>query len=110
MASRRVFQNGLRALLVAGSMTGFVSGWAFLAHAGKPASSTTAATLPAPAVLAPLDLSSLAPNGAIQSNNRGSLQASPQNSLPFSNTPNVQPLPSTPRQSFNAPRLRSRGS
>jgi hypothetical protein len=36
------FQHKLRLLIVTGSAVGFISGWALLAHAGKPVSNTAA--------------------------------------------------------------------
>ncbi len=37
----KLFQNFLRALIVAGSVGGFFGGWGLLAHSGKPAGSVT---------------------------------------------------------------------
>jgi hypothetical protein len=94
--------------MVAGSLTGFMSGWAILAHSPKPVSgsaqTTATQTTSGSASLPPLDLKSLSPSGSVGSN-------SPQTS--FRNTQPSQPLqalPSSPSQSFNMPRLRSRGS
>lgn len=85
--SKKAFQNTLRALIVAGSLSGFLGGWALLAHAGKPVDGNAAAI---DANLPPLNLQSLAPSGSPA----GAFQP-------------LQPLPST---SFSLPRLRTRGS
>lgn len=91
MLSKKAFQNSLRALMVAGSLTGFLGGWVFLAHSGKPVSSdsvsqsTTQSTLPA------LDLKALSPSSGGQV---GALQS----------------LPSQSSRTSALPRLRTRGS
>lgn len=58
----KLFQNSLRALIVAGSIGGFLTGWTFVAHAGKPApadDTQSVITAPAPLpTLPPLDFSS----------------------------------------------------
>jgi len=86
----KLFQNGLRALIVAGSLGGFFGGWALVAHAGKPvaADSQPAQVAPAPLpTLPPLDFSG---NGS---------------------STGLQPLPAMPRFSQSTlPRLRTRGS
>lgn len=75
----------LRAIIAAGSIVGFLSGWGLLAHAGKPA--------PNPA---PLPI--IAPAPSIN------LEPLP----PLGNAPsNLQPLPSLPPMS-SMPRLRLR--
>ena len=106
LASKKAFQNSLRALIVAGSIGGFMGGWVFLAHAGKPVAS--GALQQASALT--IDLQSLAPSGNVPAPQSPS-QALPQltQSAPqFSQ--GVQPLPPLPRQQFAMPRLRSRGS
>jgi hypothetical protein len=81
-------QKYLRAMIVAGSVLGFASGWGFLAHAGKPAPTSTL-----PAIVAP------APD-----NNAFNLAPLP----PLNNAPSgMQPLPSLPPMS-SMPRLRLR--
>jgi hypothetical protein len=85
------FQNGLRLIIAAGSVTGFLGGWVLLAHAGKP---VEAAPAPAQAAPAPAQLPELAP-----------LEPVPQ----------LQPLPtivpSQPGASLSTqPRLRTRSS
>jgi len=87
----KFFQTSLRALIVAGSISGFFAGWALLAHAGKPvAADPNPVSVDAPAplpTLPPLDFST--------------------NSVPTG----LQPLPSLPPLSQSAlPRLRTRGS
>lgn len=86
----KLFQYGLRMLIVAGSLGGFLGGWALVAHAGKPV-----ATESQPASVAPAPLPTLAP-------------------LDFSGNDSaagLQPLPSMPRFSqAPLPRLRTRSS
>jgi hypothetical protein len=106
LASKKAFQNSLRALMVAGSIGGFMGGWAFLAHAAKPVAS--GALQQAAAVT--LSLPSLAPYVTTPSP-QPQFQALPpltQPSPQFSQ--GIQPLPSLPTQQFAMPRLRSRGS
>ncbi len=90
LTSKKGFQNSLRALIVAGSIGGFLGGWVLLAHSGKPVS---AASDPANATLPPLNLQALAPS----------------NSSPSAFQP-LQSLPSTPSTAFSMPRFRTRGS
>ncbi len=79
----RSFLNTLRVFIAAGSVAGFVGGWALLAHSGKPVD----AAAPAPAV-----------------------QEAPQ-PLPAFRTPRqLQPLPSLSQPNFVVPRLRTGGS
>ena len=87
IASKKGFQNALRALIVVGSLSGFLSGWALLAHSGKPVSGNTTV---ADVTLPPLNLQALAPSN----NLTGSFQA----------------LQAQPSISFSVPRLRTRGS
>lgn len=83
----KYFQNIVRTLILAGSIGGFLGGWALFAHAGKPVDAA------APAAPAP----EIAP-----------AQLPPLN---FNASPNLQPLPSLPpRSSFSMPRMRTRGS
>jgi hypothetical protein len=89
------FQRKLRLVIAAGSAVGFISGWALLAHAGKPvaagtlAANTEAVTM-VPASLPPLDFSALEASG---------------------NSSNVQSfVPQPIFQSFSRPRLRTGGS
>ena len=91
----KLFQNSVRALVIIGSLGGFFSGWALIAHAGKPASANTdtqpeiVAPAPLP-TLAPLNFSNSAPSGGLQQ---------------------LQPLPQMPQTSqLPRVRLRSRGS
>jgi hypothetical protein len=88
----KFLQYSLRALIVAGSFSGFFAGWSLLAHAGKPVSADSQpasvdAVSPLP-TLPPLRFST---NGAGTS---------------------LQPLPALPPISQNTtrPRLRTRGS
>ncbi len=99
------FRQTLRVVIVAGSVTGFFSGWVMLAHTvvAKPATTATpaAATSVDPA-LPPLDLKSLAPQGDVQSIVQAPSQANVQ-ALPA--------LPPQPAQSFSIiPRMRTSGS
>jgi hypothetical protein len=88
----RQLQRGLRALIAVGSLAGFFGGWALLAHANKPVPLE-----PAPAIVAPAPLPTLAPLP----------QLSPLDRAPSS----LQPLPALPPQPQVAmPRLRTRGS
>jgi hypothetical protein len=80
------FQNIIRALILAGSVSGFLGGWALFAHAGKPVDAAMPAE-PVPAI-APAQLPP----------------------LNFNASPNLQPLPSLPRSGFSMPRMRTRGS
>ena len=104
------FRNALRVMIVAGSVTGFFSGWVMLAHTivSKPANAAQPASVAAPAqsTLPPLDLKALAPQGDIQAVNA---QTVPQVSA---QTTNIQPLPALPQQSSQGvvPRLRTSGS
>ena len=90
------YHHKLRTLIAAGSAVGFLSGWALLAHAGKPVSaiSTSTSASAAPVVqsvtLPPLDFNALEAGG----NSTG-----PQLFM-------TQPT----FQSFGRPRLRSGGS
>ncbi len=97
------FQHKLRLLIVTGSTVGFMGGWALLAHAGKPVSSTdtfvndtsfapVTAQVAAPAPLPPLDFT------AIEAG-RGSTSVQP---LPI--VPDTQPAP------VFRPRFRTRTS
>ena len=66
------FQRKLRMLIAAGSAVGFLSGWVFLAHAGKPVATGTLATniesvTTVPASLPPLDFSALEAGGSSSS-------------------------------------------
>jgi hypothetical protein len=86
------FQHGLRALIAAGSLAGFFSGWALLAHSGKPV-----ATGYAPEVAVPAPLPTVAPLP----------QLSPADHAPS----RLEPLPALPAQpQFARPRLRTGGS
>lgn len=87
----KFFHYSLRALIVAGSISGFFAGWALLAHAGKPvAANPQSVSVDAPAplpTLPPLDFST--------------------NGVPSG----LQPLPSLPPLPQNVlPRMRTRGS
>ncbi len=86
----KLFQYGLRTLIVAGSLGGFFGGWALVAHAGKPVASD-----PQPAEVAPAPLPTLPP---LDFSNGGS----PTDLQP------LPPMPSFSQQSL--PRLRTRGS
>lgn len=87
----KLFQNTLRALILTGSLGGFLGGWTLIAHAGKPAPAD-----PAPAMVNPAPLPTLAPLNF--SGNAAPTQG--------------QPLPQIPSVSQQAPRvkLRTRGS
>lgn len=80
----KAFQRLLRVLILVGSLTGFFSGWALLAHAAKPAPESAPVPEAPPATLAPLNFNS------------------PSDLQPL---PPIQPLPRAA-----APRLRTRGS
>jgi hypothetical protein len=82
----KTFQKGLRALIAAGSVAGFLSAWILLGHTG---SATPVQTLPAVVSPAPF------------------VSALPNNSAP----PVLQPLPQMPRSGLvMRPRLRTGGS
>jgi hypothetical protein len=89
------FQRKLRLVIAAGSAVGFLSGWALLAHAGKPIAAgaltaNTESSITVPASLPPLDFSALEAAG---------------------NSSNVQSFVPQPMfQSFSRPRLRTGGS
>jgi len=89
------FQRKLRLVIAAGSAVGFLSGWALLAHAGKPVAASTPAidtesSITIPASLPPLDFSALEASG---------------------NSNNVQSFVPQPMfQSFGRARLRTGGS
>jgi hypothetical protein len=91
MLSKKAFQNSLRALMVAGSVTGFLGGWVFLAHSGKPVSSSDVTQAVTEASLPPLDLKALAPSS--------NTQVAP-----------LQSLPALSSQTSALPRFRTRGS
>lgn len=87
-------QHSLRVLVVAGSFTGFLGGWAMIAHAGKPAQPGADPQPAAAALVAPApggQLSLTAPPGSGQTSSR------------------LQPLPRPQVRSFSG-RLRSGGS
>ncbi len=78
------FLKSLRVFIAAGSIAGFIGGWALLAHAGKP----VAAAAPAPAA-----------------------QVAPLPAQNFRTPRQIQPLPSFSQPSFGfTPRLRTGGS
>ncbi len=89
------FQRKLRLVIAAGSAVGFLSGWALLAHAGKPIAAdaltaNTESSITVPVSLPPLDFSALEASG---------------------NSSNVQSFAPQPMfQSFSRPRLRTGGS
>lgn len=107
------YRRALRAMIVAGSVTGFFSGWVMLAHTvvsqpatTKQAAAAVAATDPQPQSqpqLPPLDLKALAPEGDVQSVIQVPSQPSQtsRQALPV--------LPAQPSQGF-IPRLRTGGS
>jgi hypothetical protein len=79
----------LRILIAAGSLGGFIGGWALLAHSGKPVASAAPPAQIAPAPLRPQDLLTLPPS-----------QLQP-----------LQPLqPLAPFPPMTSPRLRTGGS
>jgi len=88
----KLLQSSLRALIVAGSLSGFFAGWALFAHSGKPvATDSRVISADSPAAvptLPPLDFSTNSASGGLQ------------------------PLPALPPVSRNSslPRLRTRGS
>ena len=84
------FQRKLRLVIATGSAVGFLSGWALLAHAGKPASTVTAAPAVEAVTLPPIDFNALEATG------------SSNTAQPFL----IQPMP----QSFGRLRLRTGGS
>ena len=62
------FQRKLRLVIAAGSTVGFLSGWALLAHAGKPVAAGTPiinmeSSITVPASLPPLDFKALEAGG-----------------------------------------------
>ena len=80
------FKNGLRALIVTGSVAGFLGAWALLGHAGQPVQ-----VQPPPSVVTPAPFSSTVPGNRPPST--------------------LQPLPSPPRSGLALrPRLRTGGS
>ena len=89
------FQRKLRLVIAAGSAVGFLSGWAMLAHAGKPVAAGTLTTntessITVPASLPPIDFTTLETSG---------------------NSSNVQSfVPQLTFQSFGRARLRTGGS
>ncbi len=91
----KLFQNIIRSVILAGSIGGFLGGWALFAHSGKPVDAAPAPDTSAPApviqplpTLPPLNFNS-----------------------PSSISPDVQPLPSLPPVSTSRlPRMRTRGS
>jgi hypothetical protein len=106
------FRNALRVMIVAGSVTGFFSGWVMLAHtvAGKSTQATqsvSVASAPAGATLPPLDLKALAPQGDIQGVNAAtSVQTSNQATSGLQQLPTISQQPA---QGF-IPRMRTSGS
>ncbi len=86
----KYLQPSLRLLILIGSLGSFASGWALLAHAGKPSSAE-----PAPAELAPLP--TLAPLNF--SNNQAPTGLQP-----------LSPLPPVPQAQAPRMRLRTRSS
>ena len=89
------FQRKLRLVIAAGSTVGFLSGWALLAHAGKPVAAGTPiinmeSSITVPASLPPLDFRALEDSGS-----SGNVQS-------------FVPPPSF--QSFGRARLRTGGS
>ena len=90
------FQRKLRLVIATGSAVGFLGGWAFLAHAGKPVAAgtttiDTGSTITIPSSLPPINFSALEAQG----NSSGS----------------IQPLMTQPTfQTFSRPRLRTGGS
>lgn len=90
----KLYQNALRALILTGSIGGFLGGWTLIAHSGKPAPADNTS----PAIVDPAPLPTLAPLNF--SNNASPAQVQP-----------LQPLPQVPSVS-QAPRvrLRTRGS
>ena len=94
ITTKKAFQNSLRALIVAGSLGGFLGGWVLLAHSGKPISPNSV-SVPAgsSSSLPELNLKALSPSGS-----------------PTTAFQPLQPLQSLPSTSFSLPRLRTRGS
>ena len=91
----KLFQNGLRALILAGSLGGFLSGWVLIAHAAKPASNNVDLQ---PANVAPAPLPTLPPLNF-------------SNNAPSQNLQPIQPLPQVPQTSqLPTFRFRTRGS
>jgi len=89
----KFYQNTLRALILTGSIGGFLGGWTLIAHSGKPAAADTQ-----PAIVDPAPLPTLAPLNF--SNNTSPSQLQPLQ--PLSQAPSVSQLPRV--------RLRTRGS
>ncbi len=86
----KLYQYGLRLLIVAGSLGGFFGGWALVSHAGKPVAAQSQ-----PVDVAPAALPTLPPLDFSGSNSSAGLQ----------------PLPAMPSFSqASLPRLRTRGS
>ena len=88
----KLLQYSLRALIVAGSMSGFFAGWALLAHSGKPvAADSQTISADAPAALPTLPPLKFSTNNA---------------------PTGLQPLPALPPISRNSslPRLHTRAS
>ncbi len=95
------FRSALRTVIVAGSVTGFFSGWVLLAHTvvAKPNTpATPAAAASTDPSLPPLDLKALAPQGDVpsvaqapSSSGQASAQALP--SLPSVSAPSINLFP-----------------
>ena len=105
------FRNALRVMIVAGSFTGFLSGWVMLAHtvSGSTVQATPVATASAPAAatLPPLDLKALAPQGDIPGVNAAAdTQTNNQAQSGLQQLPSISVQPS---QGF-IPRMRTSGS
>jgi hypothetical protein len=104
------FRNALRVMIVAGSFTGFLSGWVMLAHtvSGSTVQATPVATTSAPAAatLAPLDMKALAPQGDIPGVNAADTQTNNQAQSGLQQLPSISVQPS---QGF-IPRMRTSGS
>jgi hypothetical protein len=79
----KLLQSFLRAVVLAGSISGFFGGWAFLAHANKPVATSSAPAMNVP-TLPPLNFDS------------------PSQLHP------LEPLQTAPQ--FSGPTLRTRGS
>jgi hypothetical protein len=88
----KLLQHSLRALIVAGSVSGFFAGWALFAHSGKPV---------------------VADSQPISADAPAALPTLPPLNFSTNNAPSgLQPLPALPPVSRNPslPRLRTRGS
>ena len=99
----KIQKNSLRVWFALTSVTGFMGGWAVLAHSPKPAQASQADVSQSTAAeLTPLPtLPPLAPLPSLSQQSQGQSQAQKLT---------IQPLPSIPQTGFRQPRFRTGGS